>query len=219
MHLLKDKIKEGQESQNQIEILHSKLSLISKQLCHYNWMYIDDLNEADLICIETLISKKDSRQIDLFFEKHFDDNIELFLKKLLDKNKKRAHIINEIFNGIELKLLYLVIPSIISLIDVISNEKTKMSFFVIKINKLKQYETKLKNKYKDLKEEKYSNKFLFHTLDAIWEYARIQNSYKPSQINRHDIIHGVSLDYGTKINCYKYLSLLLFVSINIDKPK
>ena len=204
-------IKEAQERQKQIETFFESLSKMAKQLCAYDWMFINDLNPIDSIGIRKLLGKKDSQLIDSFFEKHFEANIELLKKRLIDANPKRADILMEIFKGMELKLFSLVIPSIISQIEGITEEKTGIRFFATSKNlaKLKQFT--------DSKKIMYFNKVLTHPIDTIWEYSRKQNLSNPSQINRHDIIHGASIDYGTKINCYKYLSVLLFVSENLDR--
>jgi len=202
---------ERQERQKQIEAFFGTLSKIAKQLCAYDWMFINELNHVDLIDIQKLLDKKDSQLIDFFFEKHFETNIELLKNRLIDSNTKRINILNEIFKGIELKLFSLVIPSIISQIEGITEEKTGRRFFSTQNN-----QTKLKQ-FADSKNIMYFDKLLTHPIDTIWEYSRKQNPNNPSRINRHDIIHGTSIDYGTKMNCYKYLSVLLFVSENLDR--
>ena len=42
-------------------------------------------------------------------------------------------------------------------------------------------------------------------------YSEKQRGENFNYLNRHQIMHGESLDYGTEINSYKVISLLLYI--------
>ncbi len=199
------------ERQQQTEKIFDRLSEIAKKACFYDWMYINQLNPYEINELAELIKNSNNIGIDLFFENHFAANIDKFKKLLIKKNTKRETIVSQIFYGIEKQLFYLVIPTIISQIEGITEDKTGIRFFGTRNN-----EPKLKQILAS-KEIKYFQQMLLHPVDTVWEYSRNQDSGNPSKVNRHDIVHGVSVDYGEKVICYKYLSVLLFVTENLDK--
>jgi len=194
------------------------MSELSKKMCSLGWFYFNSLEITESIKIKSLIDEGNLSEIDSFFLHHFESNLANFKKLLLKQNGNRKAIIEEIFKGIEYELYYLVMPAIIGQIDGITDEKTSKRFFTVinrKKNNVSQLETHL-NEYVESKKIWYFTEPLTHPVNSIWEFSKVQDVDNPSQINRHDIIHGASIDYGNKLGCFKYLSVLLFVSDNLD---
>nr|WP_298996061.1 hypothetical protein [uncultured Allomuricauda sp.] len=79
---------------------------------------------------------------------------------------------------------------------------------------------KTRNKKRELKElvaERSENKFFGDILDAILKVNTIDEYFSedtngPYNLNRHAVLHGYDINFGTELNSLKAFSLLLFVN-------
>lgn len=83
-----------------------------------------------------------------------------------------------------------------------------------------------KNEKKNLKKEisKFNNPILAEVLDVIANVSAIDAPYSngfkyPSKLNRHVVIHGLDIEFGTETNSLKAFSLLSFIGDFFDRYK
>lgn len=72
--------------------------------------------------------------------------------------------------------------------------------------------------------DKHLNKksFISAVLQPLADYGEInktESDYKAGELNRHKIIHGDDIDYGSKTNAYKMISLIFYLSTLVSKIK
>jgi hypothetical protein len=102
------------------------------------------------------------------------------------------------------KLYYLTIPAIYSQLYGISEEHFGYRLFKTKkgVPVIANYIKSFNNEFLEMMLSSFSN---------VSEQNRLQDKTKISGSNRHDILDGSSLNYGTKINSCKAFSLLFDV--------
>ncbi|ASV32162.1 hypothetical protein CJ263_19120 [Maribacter cobaltidurans] len=144
---------------------------------------------------------------------YYKTNIDDIFEKLIKRHYNRKEILKSIKNSFEDGNYSLLIPSVLTQVDGICFDFTKKKFFI---------KEKKNKKYKFLPEviaelEKSAENFLSLYLSPLQNQtpimAREQDIGKfPCKLNRHEILHGISTDYGTEINSLKVISLLKYVS-------
>lgn len=144
---------------------------------------------------------------------YYKTNFGRIFKTLIKRHCNRKEILESIRKSYEESNHVLLIPAVLTQVDGICFDFTKKKFFI---------KEKSKGKYKFLPEvlvelEKSAGNFLALYLSPLQNQtpimARQQDIYKfPCKLNRHEILHGISTNYGTEINSLKAFSLLKYVS-------
>lgn len=149
------------------------------------------------------------KKVDNYLCNYHSENFNRIKRQLLKRHSKRKNIFNEIFIAHMDENYCVAIPTILSQVDGICYDFTKKKFFI------KDKKLFLPEVTADI--ENLAEGFLKIFLSPIQNQtpimARKEDLVKyPSKFNRHEIIHGVSTTYGNKINSYKALSLLKYIS-------
>ncbi|MEX2566159.1 MAG: hypothetical protein WD431_09475 [Cyclobacteriaceae bacterium] len=146
---------------------------------------------------------------DLLIE-YYKENLDLIFEKLNSRHPKRKEILTQILKAIDNKNHSLLIPSVLTQVDGICFDFTKRKFFIKeKENKyLPQVTSEL---------EKSAGIFLYLYLSPLQNQTPIMVREKdipkfPCHLNRHEVLHGIRVDYGTETNSLKVISLLKYVS-------
>lgn len=138
---------------------------------------------------------------------YYKENLEQIKTNLTTLYPHRAKFIEKGFQSHHDSDFISSVPIFLMFIDGISFEKIEFSLFASREGKLKT-----KTKYvSDLD----INEIQKATLLAITEYGAIngrEDGKHDSEINRHRILHGKSLDYDTEINSLKMISFANYVS-------
>jgi hypothetical protein len=168
------------------------------KLSNYGW-YIPE--EFQLKQINELVSLFDSNQkeADDFMIDFFRKNIKSIEKKLIRKHIERKEIIKEAFKGHYGKMFCSSTILFISISDGLSE---------CKIFK----DTKNFNKKIDMTKNPKIIKILSAESPLNVDTRKEKNTSFFSELNRHNVIHGMKYDYGNEINSLKSLSLLCFIS-------
>lgn len=163
----------------------------------HGWYIYDGTTLEEVLIILKLFNEKNNNEAEekiiALFEANFD-KIESDLTKL---NNESSHIIEEAIHCHKIRLYYASTILLISLSDGLTNGKLFTSSYIQKIKK------------------KNTSHFL---LDIFNESNPVNKQYIPnkssnSELMRHGIMHGNSINYGSKINSLKALSLYYFISI------
>lgn len=147
---------------------------------------------------------------------YYTDNLNNIFHTLSKRHPTRMKIFEQIEISYNHELFYLAIPIIFTQIDGICYDLTSKKFFIKNKNYLPEVYPKLQelhNGLTDLFLAPIKNSSPFNA----WEK---EIDTFPLKLNRHEILHGVDIDYGNKTNFLKCISLLKYISdliIRIDK--
>lgn len=144
---------------------------------------------------------------------YYKTNFGRVFETLIKRHYSRKEILESIRKSYEEGNHILLIPTVLTQVDGICFDFTKKKFFI---------KEKKKEKYKFLPEvivelEKSAGNFLELFLSPLQNQTPIMARQQdldtfPCKLNRHEILHGISTDYGTEINSLKVISLLKYVS-------
>ena len=179
-------------------------------IAEYGW-YIDfdsDLNFPHQIAQE--LEDGNMQAADLILEKYYSSKLERIDKELSERHEDRKEIINEIFEGHKSGKYYLTIPAILSQVDGVCFDFTRKKFFIKERgnNYLPEVTSELESLSKGI-----IDLFLSPIRNQTPIVVREMDLPKyQCTLNRHKVLHGVSKDYGTKVNSLKCISLLKYIS-------
>ena len=141
---------------------------------------------------------------------YYTENLDRIFTEIISRHANRKEIFEQILSAFYRAEYYTIIPCILSQVDGICFDFTKKKFFIKeKDNKyLPQISSEL---------EKSVGSFLNIYLSPLKNQTPIMVQEKqisdfPCKLNRHEILHGINVDYGTKENSLKVISLLKYIS-------
>ena len=184
-----------------------------RQLLQQGWYLPFYFNEATMNSLASDIKIGNTSSADQYIMDTFDQGSVVELEKLTTRFPIRAKAIVTAFDAHRRGEYYLSIPVFFAQTEGICKEVVGSRFFSMK--KGKPTTTSWASTHE---QDDYIN-LLLKPLIEVGEARRIQEMGKPSGANRHDVLHGNSLDYGTKVNSYKAFSLLTYIGITIYELK
>ena len=150
-------------------------------------------------------------------KEYYKDNMGQIFESLIIRHPNRKKILSQILSAYNNGNYSILIPSALTQVDGICFDLTKKKFFIKerKNNYLPQVTSELM---------KLNGTFLDLCLSPLQNQTPIMVreqdiSRFPCHLNRHEILHGINVDYGTDINSLKVISLLKYISdllTNID---
>lgn len=180
-----------------------------KYLSNHGW-FLDLFVEVDFPRKMVLLYESGEHyEADQLILNHYSSKIESIEQTLIKRHPNRSDIIKQIFYAHKNEKFFISIPSIYSQIDGICLDFTKKQFF-------KKNRETWKPEFLD--EIENINKSIYDFILAPLEINTPINSHEsnlkdfPIRLNRHEIMHGIDIDYGTKLNSFKSISLLYYVS-------
>jgi hypothetical protein len=176
-----------------------------RQLLQQGWYLPFYINEATINSLANDISNGNTYSADQFIMETFDQGSVVELEKLTTRFPARAKAIIAAFDAHRRGEYYLSIPVFFAQTEGICKEIIGSRFFSVKKGK------PTTTSWASAREQDDYVNLLLKPLVEIGEARRIQEMGKPSGVNRHDVLHGDSLDYGTKVNSYKAFSLLTYI--------
>lgn len=194
-----------------IEKLKAPESL--RRLVQLGWYLPFHVNEATMNSLADKIASGGVSSADSYIVEIIDQGSVAEVQKLTERFPTRSKIILAAFDAHRKGEYYLSIPVFFAQVEGICTEIVGSRFFSLK--KGRPATTDWASEY----EQGDYVSLLLRPLLEVGEARRIQEKGKPSGVNRHDVLHGDSLDYGTKVNSYKALSLLIYVGVTIYELK
>lgn len=180
-------------------------------IAHHGWFI--DLTDSELSFPSTIAYHLKANEVEIADElltEYYKTNLKKVFDLLISRHQNRKDILEEIKLSFEQKKYNLLIPSVLTQVDGICFDFTKKKFFIKerKNNYLPQVTAEL---------EKSAESFMGLYLSPIQNQIPIMVREKdisnfPCNLNRHEILHGISTNYGTEINSLKVISLLKYVS-------
>lgn len=178
-------------------------------IAQYGWFIeIDDMNLPSDVVAKINLGKID--EANEILVNYYKSNLDRIFESLITRHDDRKEILIQIFNCFKSENHYMLIPCVLSQVDGICYDFTKKKFFLKEKanNFLPQITSEL---------EKSLGYFTDLYLSPIQNQTPIMAHEKdilkfPCHLNRHEILHGISTDYGTEINSLKVISLLKYLS-------
>ncbi len=141
---------------------------------------------------------------------YYSENIDRIFDELKQRHPDRIEILNQIQLSYRDENYLVMIPCVLAQVDGICFDFTRKKFFIKE--KDNKYLPEISSEL-----EKSAGNFLSIYLSPLQNQTPIMvrenDKYKfPCKLNRHEILHGVSIDYGSLINSLKVISLLKYIS-------
>jgi len=162
------------------------------------WALKDGLSEGDV----------DEAEKELV--EHFEERLDAIEISLVEKFPRRAHILRAALRAQRRKEYELSIPVLLAQTDGICKETVNKYLFI-------REKTRTKPEISVYVEQAFADAFktaLLSPLCIILPIGASQKERLPDAklLNRHAVLHGESLTYGTQINSLKALSLINYVA-------
>lgn len=154
---------------------------------------------------------EDGQYLDRYFSKYYSENLERLGDNIRKRQNSRSRIVIEALECHKEEKFHASTILFLSQADGICNGQ----LFTTKKEKesLKKYLAKTESgSFNNILFEMITNQSAIDT-----GYSK-KNNFEDS-LNRHSVVHGLDLHFGTKINSLKALSLLLFVTDFVDRYK
>ena len=182
-----------------LDIKNPSIEENTRILLNYGWYISAKMQLKEISKVIELIKLEKIEVAENILITFFKENLEKIEEQLITKHSERKNIINEAFKAHKTKMYYSSTILFLSQGDGIIDGK----IFHNRQNLEKHLDkSKNPNFVKILKEDSSLN------VPSI----KINKSKYFSKLNRHAVMHGESLDYGTEKNSLKALSLCCFVS-------
>jgi len=191
----------------EIQDSFKKLPKSGLDLSKFGWYLSLNMTPAEINILGEKTELQDIKYIDSFMVDHIQKEKDHILKLLIKRYPERKDILLTGFKCHNNKDFNASVPIFLSQADGIC----------IQITNLKLYNKKDKkpevSKFVDqLKQESIPTLLLqpLTIITSISSDKKKRAEYK-GLLNRHEVLHGISLDYGTEINSCKSISILYFV--------
>lgn len=170
------------------------------------WYFDSEITLSALWKIKELIEIGELEMVETTFANHFENKIDHILNYILEEFPHRKRIIQSAFSAHLEEKYELSIPILLAQADGICNEKLGGYFFIKKNGKPETSESILT---KDNEFEKALGTIF--TISSSINKSRHEREKNYNQMNRHEILHGDSLNYATRINGLKSISFIFHV--------
>ena len=146
---------------------------------------------------------------------HFEKQLPEIEDNILARFPRRGHIISSAFKAHRQEEYFLSIPVLLIQIDGICKDVTGEYFFM---RKKKKPRTAVYAKQTD--KTRFKNALL-SPLANVTPICASEHEREDGfdLLNRHTVLHGESLDYGSKVNGLKAISLINYVAQVLDKDE
>ncbi|MGN6827106.1 hypothetical protein [Paucibacter sp. M5-1] len=183
----------------------------SVALAKLGWFYDLQFPAAIFWDIRDWVREGRTAEIDTYFVEHYERSADDIQAQLLSTYAARSELLGQAFSAASQTLYFAAIPVLLAQADGLSVDIMGGKLFK-SVNRRPQAASSLDQ----MQLEKFTLKFLAalqHNggFNAAEEYRH----EFPSAPNRHDIMHGRDLSYGTRMNYLKTLSLLAFIGLHV----
>lgn len=171
--------------------------------------YLDfEWTMPQVYALKDAIAEGELAEVEKELVKHFEERLDGIESALVEKFPKRARIFQSAFAAHRRKEYELSIPVILAQTDGICKEITQKYFF-IRQDKRPQVAAYV--------EQTFADEFKAALLSPLCKTLPIAASEKERSsesdlLNRHAVLHGESVSYGTQINSLKAISLINYIA-------
>lgn len=183
------------------------------ELAKLGWFYDIQFLSEEFVSTLKLVRGKKVEELDSFFINHYEQQARSLQRRLTLSHPERAKPLRQAFAAASKGNYFVAIPALLAQIDGLAIKVGGGKLFTNE-NKRPQVASKL--------EEKELDGFTLAFLSALLQHTGFNASEKyedefPHAPNRHKIMHGIDLGYGTKANYLKTFSLLAFIGVYVPE--
>ncbi|MEQ8416007.1 MAG: hypothetical protein RIB71_16120 [Imperialibacter sp.] len=183
-------------------------------LAETGWYLPADFHFPTINEIKRLVDNGEIEKADKEMVSIIDEQTNDIRNGLIEKYPHRGDAIRAGIRAHETAEYYLSVPLFFAQTEGICKEVTGHRFFKMKKGNPETLQ------WADTYQKDTVISMLLEPLRIAGETRRVQETNKPSGLNRHDVLHGDSYDYGQdKVNSYKALSLLNYVGLTLEELK
>lgn len=192
------------------EIISTSVEKLPDSVRHFSksgWFLTKEMTFSEIHDMANLVQENKIVEVDLFMTIHIQENKKRIFKTLLERFPERNKILNSGIKAHERTDYYSSIPIFLSQADGLCYEITGYKLYTTENKR-----PKVARYHDNIKEGTFDHILLqpltvSSSLNANEERMK---EYKGS-LNRHEVLHGLSLNYGTELNSCKSISLLNFI--------
>lgn len=186
----------------------------TKVLAQYGWYLPFDFHLPTINHYAEQLRKGDHESVNNEMVALFDYDIADIEAELIKNFPNRKEVIQAAISAHNKQEYFLSIPVFFSQIEGICKELTGFRFF-----KIKNHQPLTSSWVKNVKRDSIIE-LVLEPLKHTGVTRQVQNFSNPLGINRHDVLHGDTVDYGKdKVNSYKALSLLNYIGETVYMAK
>lgn len=176
-------------------------------LSKFGWYLAGDMGFDDVMKVLDALKTSDLVEIERIVIPFYQSNLNRIKRNLVKRYAGRRELLEEAFKSHKKKMFYSSTILFLSQVDgICEGNLFRGKKIFLKFLKEDQSLSMVKSVL-----GKQSS------IDADSRSKQINNS--PSNLNRHEVMHGLSTDFGNEINSLKALSLLTFVSDFVNRYK
>ncbi len=184
-------------------------------LAQHGWYLDFNMPLPSLWEIEKAISSGEIDEVEEALVEYFDSQLDEIEKSIAAQFPHRAHIISSAIKAHRSAEFYLSIPVLLAQTDGICKEVVGQYLFMKKDKKPKTA-IYVEQIAADTYKAALLSPLASSTPIGFSEHEREEDF---NHLNRHMVLHGESLDYGSRVNGLKALSLLNYVSQALKKDE
>lgn len=178
-----------------------------KQLSSVGWYMSMSMTPGEINGLAKVVEENNFSNVDTYLVDHYRKNYKIFKERILNCAPKRNKILLSAFNAHERKDYFASIPLFLSQADGICYDNTKKRPY------------KRRNKKPETAElvEGYTEDSIFKLIIYPLAVQGLINANEDERnsfvgtLNRHEILHGIALDYGNEIDGYKAISWINYI--------
>lgn len=183
-------------------------------LSAYGWYVSYDVDVYRLFDAQRFLNAGKVKEMDELMYNLQEKRVPMIIDNFNKRFPHRALIINEAYKAYQNQMYYVCIPTFLSQIDGICEDMTNKKFF---LNKRKTNLPEVSEWAEGLSD---TRKYLIAVLLTKGAFQLHRSELNKINFTRHSVLHGESLDYGSKINALRIISLLGFLDdIFIPRPR
>ena len=177
-------------------------------LGNHGWYFDLKMSLSGLLKFKIALSEGSLKEVEEALIEHFEGRVDDIENSIIKKFPKRGKVIGAAFNAHQREEYELSIPVFLAQTDGICKEVTGQYLFMKRNNK--------PGTANYVKQVALVDTFKGALLNPLSQTLPIgaskhQRAEDFNELNRHMVLHGESLDYGTKTNSLKAISLINYV--------
>jgi hypothetical protein len=176
----------------------------------YGWYLNLDFELGLAIQLHQMLRDGKNEEVDDYLMQYFKSELKEITNELIIRHPTRKRIFEEIIFCVEHRKFFAAIPTVLSQVDGICSDMINMKFFA------KDHRRGYKPKISVYISDQFPlvDNFFFAPIMTSPVIMLSENDARnhPFQINRHAVMHGMDVKYGTEVNFFKCFSLLKYLS-------
>ena len=201
------------EIQHNFEYLPRKTQKAILILAEHGWYLDFKLPFSYLWTLQDALTSGYTSEVEEALIQHFEEQLSEIEDDILTRFPHRGHIISLAFKAHRQGEYFLSIPVLLIQVDGICKDVTGESFF------MKQKGKPRTAVYAEQTDKTRFKNALLSPLANVTPICASERERKDGfeLLNRHTVLHGESLDYGSKVNGLRAISLINYVSQVLSK--